>query len=132
MFLTAKGTHTDQRQGIQMGADDYLAKPFSVNELLATVAARLINLDSLDFPVEMIPKFMGKPSSQWIFDHLIQPQLGAQFPGWHVAYEPQTGRSYLGETQAAALAAANRAKPGQSFFCRQLAPMIPSHLGNAG
>ncbi len=120
--MRAKGTQADLRQGIGMGADDYLAKPFAANELLATVTVRLVNLESLDFPVEIIPQFMGRPSSQWVFDHLVQPQLGERFPGWYVAYEPETERTYLGETQAAALAAAQRAKPERCFFCRQLLP----------
>ncbi|MFN6484493.1 MULTISPECIES: putative bifunctional diguanylate cyclase/phosphodiesterase [unclassified Nostoc] len=41
IFLTAKSTHEDIRQGMNLGADDYLTKPFSVDELLAAIAARL-------------------------------------------------------------------------------------------
>lgn len=38
IFLTAKSTHEDIRQGMNLGADDYLTKPFSVHELLAAIA----------------------------------------------------------------------------------------------
>ncbi|MFM7406542.1 MAG: EAL domain-containing protein [Cuspidothrix sp.] len=41
IFLTAKAEYTDLRQGMQMGADDYLTKPFQVNELLQTISTRL-------------------------------------------------------------------------------------------
>ncbi len=41
IFLTAKGNREDMRLGMEMGADDYLAKPFSVSELLAAVTARI-------------------------------------------------------------------------------------------
>ena len=35
IFLTAKAERTDMRKGMEMGADDYLTKPFKVAELLA-------------------------------------------------------------------------------------------------
>ena len=41
LMLTAKGTEADIVKGLQMGADDYLTKPFSVAELIARVQALL-------------------------------------------------------------------------------------------
>jgi two-component system KDP operon response regulator KdpE len=41
LMLTAKGTESDIVKGLQMGADDYLTKPFSVAELIARVQALL-------------------------------------------------------------------------------------------
>ncbi|MBR8836642.1 MAG: response regulator [Stigonema ocellatum SAG 48.90 = DSM 106950] len=41
IFLTAKVTKTEQRQGMKLGADDYLTKPSTVEELLEAIAARL-------------------------------------------------------------------------------------------
>jgi len=40
-ILSAKGTETDVVKGFQLGADDYLTKPFSVAELIARVQALL-------------------------------------------------------------------------------------------
>ncbi len=37
IFLTSRQARTDQRQGMTLGADDYLTKPFSREELLAAV-----------------------------------------------------------------------------------------------
>lgn len=37
MFLTAKGDAADRVEGFRLGADDYLAKPFDIEELLARV-----------------------------------------------------------------------------------------------
>lgn len=41
IFLTAKGEESDILLGLGLGADDYLAKPFSIRELMARVDAVL-------------------------------------------------------------------------------------------
>ncbi len=41
IFLTAKGDKPDVRQGMNLGADDYLTKPVTREELLAAVRTRL-------------------------------------------------------------------------------------------
>jgi DNA-binding response OmpR family regulator len=41
LMLTAKGQEVDKVVGLEMGADDYIVKPFGVSELLARVRARL-------------------------------------------------------------------------------------------
>ena len=41
LILTAKGQIADRVRGLDVGADDYLVKPFSRDELLARVRARL-------------------------------------------------------------------------------------------
>ena len=41
VMITAKGTEFDKVQGLDLGADDYIAKPFGMAELVARVRARL-------------------------------------------------------------------------------------------
>jgi DNA-binding response OmpR family regulator len=46
LMLTAKGDIVDRVVGLEMGADDYLPKPFAVRELLARVRALLRRAES--------------------------------------------------------------------------------------
>lgn len=39
IILSAKGSNTDKIKGLELGADDYLAKPFSPDELIARIEA---------------------------------------------------------------------------------------------
>ncbi|MBC8151929.1 MAG: response regulator [Bacteroidetes bacterium] len=41
IFLTAKTDITDMRRGMSLGADDYLAKPFTSSDMLAAIKSRL-------------------------------------------------------------------------------------------
>ena len=44
LMLTAKGQEVDKVVGLELGADDYIVKPFGVNELLARIRASLRRL----------------------------------------------------------------------------------------
>ena len=41
LIVTARGQESDRVKGLELGADDYVVKPFSVRELVARVAAHL-------------------------------------------------------------------------------------------
>src|SRR5262244_3038896 len=47
IMLTAKSSETDRVSGLDLGADDYITKPFSVKELLARVRAVMRRADDL-------------------------------------------------------------------------------------
>ena len=47
IFLTAKSERVDMRKAMEMGADDYLVKPFDDIELLNSIESRLRKRDSL-------------------------------------------------------------------------------------
>jgi DNA-binding response OmpR family regulator len=51
IMLTARGSWTDKVDGIESGADDYLAKPFHVEELVARVKALVRRGSGVSSPV---------------------------------------------------------------------------------
>jgi two-component system, OmpR family, response regulator len=67
ILLTAMGEETDRIVGLEMGADDYVAKPFNPRELLARVKAVLRRASSL-------PQRRDRPASRrlrfdrWVLD----------------------------------------------------------------
>jgi len=46
IYLTAKDTETDRLTGFNIGADDYISKPFSIREVLARVKAVIRRYES--------------------------------------------------------------------------------------
>lgn len=50
IFLSAKADRTDLRHGMDLGADDYLTKPFKRAELLGAISARLAKQSSVTQP----------------------------------------------------------------------------------
>ena len=54
ILLTAKGEEVDKVLGLELGADDYVTKPFSLRELLARVKAILRRSDKIDTTSEVI------------------------------------------------------------------------------
>lgn len=57
IILTARGDEADRVAGLQLGADDYVVKPFSVKELLARIEAvlrrtpgRPVDVDTTEIP----------------------------------------------------------------------------------
>jgi CRP/FNR family transcriptional regulator, polysaccharide utilization system transcription regulator len=64
IFLTAKAERSDMRKGMEMGADDYITKPFDDTELLSAVESRLKRAESIraDFEPNVLglSKVLGK------------------------------------------------------------------------
>ena len=68
IFLTAKTKRNDQRRGMEMGADDYITKPFDDEELIRAIESRLKKSDMLkkEFSknLEGLNKFMSDVKSE--------------------------------------------------------------------
>jgi two-component system OmpR family response regulator len=76
IMLTARGDEMDRVLGLEMGADDYLAKPFSARELLARIKVVLRRVRDMPFdPQADSPENLS--FNGWILDtrtqHLTSP-----------------------------------------------------------
>ncbi|MEO5893753.1 MAG: response regulator [Ferruginibacter sp.] len=59
IFLTAKAERGDFRKGMEMGADDYITKPFSDIELLTAIESRLKKSAGLQKEFELLNKHLS-------------------------------------------------------------------------
>ncbi len=71
LMLTARGDEADRILGLEMGADDYLAKPFAARELLARIRSVLRR-------TRMLPPNLraAEPSRQLAFGELLLDTSG--------------------------------------------------------
>lgn len=70
ILLSAKGRNVDQKMGFDVGADDYITKPFNVREVLARIRAVLRRYESpARAPAPIGPNEHEKFTfSDWVFD----------------------------------------------------------------
>jgi two-component system, OmpR family, response regulator len=76
IMLTARGEETDRIVGLEMGADDYVAKPFSARELLARIKVILRRVRSLPRnlqPEEQRSIRFGGWTLDTVHRHLVSP-----------------------------------------------------------
>ncbi len=59
LMLTARSSELDRVLGLEIGADDYMVKPFSIRELQARVKALLRRMEALESP-EAIPEALQR------------------------------------------------------------------------
>ncbi|HGJ5898135.1 phosphate regulon transcriptional regulator PhoB [Arsenophonus apicola] len=77
MMLTARGEEADRVRGLEIGADDYLTKPFSPKELIARVNAILRRVSALasDNVIEMNGLKLD-PASHRVLSDTMSIELG--------------------------------------------------------
>ncbi len=75
LFLTARSTDVDRIVGIEIGADDYVVKPFNPRELLARIGAILRRTRAL--PPSQQPVTAGRIKfDRWILDTVRRELVG--------------------------------------------------------
>jgi len=90
IMLSARSDHKDVRQGMAMGADDYLFKPYQRDELLQAVVTRLARSAQQTMQRNMLSP--AQPASlQLDRSHLIRNglQRALEQGGFQVVYQPQ-------------------------------------------
>jgi heavy metal response regulator len=76
IFLTAKDQESDIVQGLNLGADDYLVKPFSFNELLARVRAILRRERKGEFPQRLqVANLILEPDGHRVYRDKVKIEL---------------------------------------------------------
>ena len=88
IMLTARGDEMDRILGLEMGADDYLAKPFSARELLARI--KVVLRRARDLPVDPMVDVPDRLQfSGWLLDtrtQNLQSPDGVVIPLSHAEY----------------------------------------------
>ncbi|WP_127958721.1 envelope stress response regulator transcription factor CpxR [Serratia microhaemolytica] len=70
MMLTARGSELDRVLGLELGADDYLPKPFNDRELIARIKAILRRTTARELPLQKVSE-----------NHILQVDALTLFPG---------------------------------------------------
>ena len=92
VFLTARDAHDDQMRGFEVGADDYITKPFSFDTVLARVRAVLRR------SVPAIPSGVaGLTKREHLILQLLQQHLGRYFSREEILAAVWPDDSYVSE-----------------------------------
>ncbi len=79
IFLTAKVEKEDIRKGMKLGADDYILKPFTIEELISSVNTRIKRIETLRSAGEISVKNSGatkySENDKFFINVNNQPQL---------------------------------------------------------
>ena len=78
IFLTSKDDETDEEAGLEMGADDYVVKPFSARELLARVVGALAGVVGVQVLAERVGLAHHLARAAVVLDGAAQAQRQAQ------------------------------------------------------
>lgn len=95
IFLTARDAHDDQLQGFDVGADDYITKPFSFDTVLARVKAvlRRSNPTSPTSPTSLT----GLTKREHLILDLFRQQPGRFFTREEILAAVWPGDAFVGE-----------------------------------
>lgn len=79
IFLSAKIERSDFRKGMDLGADDYLTKPFEESELLSAIEGRLNRFQHIETPEPAPETAMETPADRSTSDYNLRQDGLGQF-----------------------------------------------------
>jgi CRP-like cAMP-binding protein/CheY-like chemotaxis protein len=109
IFMTAKAERADMRKGMEMGADDYLIKPFDDVELFKAIESRLKKRSK---PIGF--KFQGADKDS-LFESLKAKGKTRSFVGKQVIYVENDEPSHLYFVKKGQVKSYKRAQDGREF-----------------
>ncbi len=99
IFLTAKTERSDLRKGMEMGADDYITKPFEDIELLNAIEVRLKKAEVFDNKYSMsqqgISEFLKDVKDRGILDKLSEQYSIETYPKKQTLYQEKKRPRFL-------------------------------------
>jgi CheY-like chemotaxis protein/CRP-like cAMP-binding protein len=99
IFLTAKTERSDFRKGMEMGADDYITKPFDDLELLNAVEIRLKKAEILNQPyadgVQGVSQFLKDVKNSGLLNQLSDNYAIEEYPKKHLLFKENKKARYL-------------------------------------
>jgi two-component system, OmpR family, response regulator VicR len=80
IFLTARSTKEDRIHGLQLGADDYITKPFSIEELVLKIEvflkrSRIVSREEREPAVFILGRYTFDAGNQQLTDGKVNQQL---------------------------------------------------------
>lgn len=97
IFLTAKDAREDEIEGLMLGADDYITKPFDVDKLLARVDTRLRWLDTAQEIGETSCKIEGGLGARNLLDILQILEMGLKTGELLVSYNDNEAKLVISQ-----------------------------------
>jgi DNA-binding response OmpR family regulator len=80
IMLTSRGEENDSVFGLELGADDYVTKPFSLRELLARVHAHLRRVETSQSDARVVPRQFRFGEVEVDFDRFEVHRAGRRLP----------------------------------------------------
>jgi CRP-like cAMP-binding protein/ActR/RegA family two-component response regulator len=120
IFLTAKSEKDDFRKGMNMGADDYLTKPFEDTELLDAIEKRLKRIEQFSADFVATPKglndFFDSLSGTDSLDKLTQEKRSKKFNKKDTVFFEEDYPNFLYFVNSGKIKTSKMNKDGKDFI----------------
>lgn len=124
IFLTAKSEKTDIRRGMNLGADDYITKPFYKDELLQVVETRLAKVDRLRKATQpdanQLTAFINEARGFQELERLSEQHQSKEYPAKKIFFEEGDYPRYLFQVKTGKIKIYKTNENGKEFIINVL------------